>query len=72
VVIAGTDVETHGAGNPVFPAVVHQQVGHADAVEYFVGRFFGGLGHDGLVGLAMNHDLPSPFTQDSARSSGRA
>ena len=63
VVVACADVEADGTGNPVLLAVIHQQVGDADAVEDLVRRFLGGLGHDGLVGLAVNHDLPSPFTQ---------
>src|SRR6185369_17579923 len=41
VVVAGADVEADGTGNPVLPAVIHQQVGHADAVEDLVGRFLG-------------------------------
>jgi hypothetical protein len=63
VVIAGADVEADGTCNPVLLAVVHQQVRDADAVEDLVRRFLRGLGHDGLVRLAVNHDLPSPFTQ---------
>ena len=67
VVVAGADVEPDGAGDPVRLAVVHQEVRHADAVEDLVGRFLGGLRHDGLVGLAVDHDLPAPFAQVAAR-----
>ena len=67
MVVTCADVEADGTGNPVLLAVVHQQVGNADAVEDLVRRFLGSLGHDGLVGLAVNHDLPSPFTQISPR-----
>ena len=63
MVVARAYVETDSTGDPVFLGVIHQQVGDADAVEDLVRRLFGGLGHDGLVGLAMNHDLPTPFTQ---------
>src|SRR6185436_6515542 len=63
VIVAGADVEADGAGHPVLPAVVHQQVSDADAIEDLVRRFLCGLGDDGLVRLAVDHDLPSPFTQ---------
>ena len=63
VVVACAHIEADGTGDPVLLAVIHQQVGDADAVEDLVRGFLGGLGHDGLVGLAVNHDLPSPFTQ---------
>ncbi len=63
MVVARADVETNSTGNPVLLAVIHQQVGDANAVEDLVRRFLGGLGHDGLVGLAVNHDLPASLTQ---------
>jgi hypothetical protein len=62
VVVTGTHVEANGAGDPVFLRFVHQQVGDADPVEDLVGGFFRRLGHDRLVGLAVDHDLPAAFT----------
>ena len=63
MVVAGADVEADGTGDAVLLGVVHQQVGDADTVEDLVGRLLGGLGHDRLVGLAVDHDLPAAFAQ---------
>ena len=62
VEITRTDIESHGPAYTVGAALVHQQVGHHDAVVDLVRGLARGLRHDGLVALAMDHDLPLAFT----------
>ena len=56
----GAHVEANRAGNPL-ARLVHQQVGHHDAVVDFGSGLARSLGDDGLVALAVDHDLPFAF-----------
>ena len=58
--IPGAHVEANRAGDPL-ARFVHQQVGHHDAVVDFGGGLARGLRDDGLVALAVDHDLPFAF-----------
>ena len=63
MIVASAYVEANGTRNPVFLGIIHQKMGDTDAVIDLVSRLLGGLSHDRLVGLAVNHDLPTAFTQ---------
>src|SRR4029079_8556904 len=60
VKMPGTDIEADGACNALAP-LVHQQVGHHDPVIDFGSGLACSLGDDGLVALAVDHDLPFAF-----------
>ena len=63
VVVARAHVEADGPCDAVFPGIVHQQVRHADPVVDLVSGLLGSLGHDRLIGLAVDHDLPAAFAK---------
>ena len=62
------DAETDGSRDPAGIVGIGQKMRHEDAlVQVAVSDGgLGGLGHDGLVGLAVDHDLPAPFADVAA------
>src|SRR5438874_2085343 len=59
--VAGANVETDCAGDPIGPLFIHQQVSDHDPVVDFAGGFARGFGDDWLVAFAVDHDLPFAF-----------
>ena len=64
--MAGPHAESDGTGNPIGTRPVHEEMRHHDAVVYLRGGLRGGFGHDRLIALPVNHDLPLAFPQVAA------
>ena len=59
--ITCTNIEADGARDTVFLLLVHQQVRHHDPVVNLGRRLACRLRDDGLIALAVDHDLPLSF-----------
>ncbi len=66
VEVAIANVEAHGACDALRSRLVHQQVRDHDPVVDLAHGFARGLGDDGLVAFAVDHDLPLAFAEVAA------